>query len=62
MTARRVTRRNAFRGQQLTVTTRSGETLTGTLLGWGASLLRLQTEAGWRELAVASLDSVTSEN
>lgn len=58
MAARLATRRSAFRGQRLTATTRSGETFTGTMLGWGTSFLRLQTADGWKELATATLGRV----
>ncbi len=55
-----VTRRKSFRGQQLTATTREGQTFTGTMLGWGSSFLRLRTADGkWTELATCTLDAVT---
>ena len=55
----RVTRRKSYRGQQVTVITRDGWTATGSLLGWGSSLFRLQTAQGtWTELSVANLDRV----
>jgi len=44
---RRIARRYAYRGQRVTVTRRSdGTTVTGTLLGWGPSELRLRADDG----------------
>jgi hypothetical protein len=59
-TARRVTRRSAFRGQQLTATLRDGSTVTGSMLGWGASFLRLSDNGKWTELSTCQLETVTA--
>ncbi len=57
--ARRITRKYAYRGQQVTVELRDGGTLTGTLLAWGTSVIRVRTADGWTEKHVTRIARVT---
>lgn len=54
----RLSRNHSHRGQHVTVTLKTGETLTGTLLAWGPLVLRVQTEQGWREWATSLIGKV----
>ena len=58
--ARQVTRLTAYHGMSVEVTWRDGSQSRGTLLAWGASLIRVQTAAGWMERSIVSIDQVNA--
>jgi hypothetical protein len=53
---KRLTRRTAYLGQAVVVADRDDAPVAaGHLLAWGTRVLRLQTEAGWRELSTIGI-------
>lgn len=58
-----VTQRTAHRGQRIEVQTTDGQTITGTVIGWGAYRLTLCTEPDgrWREISTHRVASATKQ-
>lgn len=54
----RVTRRSSYRGQSIVVNLRDGGTIAGTVRGWGARMIQLHTDQGYREVSTSSYSDV----